>query len=822
MLRRFSACSLLCSLSLIFAACSSLPKLNPNERLYIATINEFSKPEQSNIDQKEYAENVNGIFPDEVYVKSLSQTFLKDWQFILSDGKIYAKQSGEDRWRLFMKTGKPKGSQEISEIFADGDCLFAFDNQRRLYKLYTEKTTVDKPFKWVNHFGWPGDEQLVQNSLVSENRGWAMGVRRKDVLWYEDVFANQHHYGTMGLETIYFLSADGQKIYFTDSGLPNDFSKQIQGPEHGAFIARSIGCSASTLFLIGDDGTMYTRLIDFDTMGCDPMFFKYTYVKEEQKRKGSEYLSNYAAWGLPNEAWKKEPEIRLFGEARLSRFISIQQNGQGNFARELRVAGTDSEGNTGYYYKQISESEWQFKAVPLQIRQADYLSGDSSRGQKTEFEYSGYAMIDAKREQFVSAAVRDFSLTNEGAFNLEITMQRDGWSETKSLKMHNVELWTYMTRINPGFDGTARYYFITPDFDETLFECAHDEFADFLKSVFEQSDKKLFVFQAEATVDYLQINGKAQSGKKKSFSFFLSSSRINADSQTFKAISFYSSYMNVLYADERIILTRKEVYTNGDVEEIREKVERNKDLKALLKGEMAYYKRIKRSSNISRWGYNLLDLISTITLLNQVNFPKIKTMTSYGGRLMKTNARKFSDIYEYRTMTNPHMVALIDARIDAYEELADQIEKNGKGILSPKQKDTYPELFEFVKLPDELVGTGSTPETEALFCILSEIPVYSAFIIQSESQDKSSVIAAVCEDAAKVISKRDAKLNTYSNLAKKPLTLKLNFIPLITDTADLKHKKGKLTWDGNNLTIVSTTGIGKRILFQGTITAEPQ
>ena len=34
---------------------------------------------------------VNGIFPDQVYIKTLSQTFCRDYQFCLVDGLIYYK-----------------------------------------------------------------------------------------------------------------------------------------------------------------------------------------------------------------------------------------------------------------------------------------------------------------------------------------------------------------------------------------------------------------------------------------------------------------------------------------------------------------------------------------------------------------------------------------------------------------------------------------------------------------------------------------------------------------------------------------------------------
>ena len=78
-----------------------------------------------------------------------------------------------------------------------------------------------------------------------------MGCRRKDVLYHTDIYGNEHHYGTMGLETIYFLTEDGLHIRFTDSGLPADFSRQIQVPLNGRFISESLSASADTIFLIG-------------------------------------------------------------------------------------------------------------------------------------------------------------------------------------------------------------------------------------------------------------------------------------------------------------------------------------------------------------------------------------------------------------------------------------------------------------------------------------------------------------------------------------------------------------------------------------------
>lgn len=824
-----------------FYSCASVPIFKTDSDYYQSVVNSFNSPENNFIPNKESSENINGEFPKEVYVKTLTQTFMKGWQFILSDGKIYAKKDGEDEWKLFIKDGKPKDANRITEIYGDGDCLFAFDGEGRLFKAYTEKTTVDKPFTWVSNFGWPQKSQLYQNELVKNNRGWAMGTRRRDVLWYEDIFGNQHHYGTMGLETIYFLSDDGQRILFTDSGLPNDFSKSIEGPEHGKFIARTISNSASTLFLIGDDGTMYTRLIDFDTMGCDPMFFKYTYKNEPQKYSGAEYLSNYAPWGLPAEPWKKEPEILLEGKARLTRFISIHQDGQGNFARELRVAGTNKDGVTGYYYRNIANEKWNFMPAKMKFADDDFLTGDSKRGNTTDFSYSGYLTQDGTKNENITISTDDFSLTSEGIFYLDFKMSKDGWTEEKKIKMNNVAQWTYAVRIAPGYDGSAMYYFVTPDFDETLFQTEHEEFSSVLKSVFEGSDKKTFVFTAAGTTDYLEIYGNSQTsgligqiGRSQEFKIFLSKREKNAaetygdyiNPETYKAVSSHLFLTSNSYNSNEFVIPRKENYTKYDIQDIDFRIEHNTDLKKFMNGELQTYNKYARKSNISRWSYNLVDLITTVTLLNQIDFPKIKTMTSFGGRLLQSNAESFKSSYEYRSLTAPHVISILDLRIKAYKNLEQDIEKDGSASLNPNLKDSYTEYFDEVKIPSSISGRTPGLKKNSTFSRIDELPMYPGFYVSIGEGATEQTVIVTAKKAAKTIFSRGSDDNKKESLKKKPLKMKVNFIPekgkskylkSIADISFIEKKTGKLIWNGETLKITVGHFLLKKTLFEGNV-----
>lgn len=813
----------------LFSSCATLPFLKTDAEYYEEKINSFNAPPDVVVLDTESSQNINRNLPDEVYVKTLSQTFMKGWQFILRDGRIYAKEDGSDEWKLLVKNGKPKEAERLCEIYADGDCLFAFDNKGRLFKMYFQKTTSEKTFKWIKNFGWPQKTQLYKNELVRSSRSWAMGTRRRDVLWYEDAFGNQHHYGTMGLETIYFLCEDGQHILFTDSGLPNDYSKSIEGPENGKFIARNISNSASTIFLIGDSGTMYTRLIDFDTMGCDPMFFKYTYVKTEQKRKGTEYLSNYDAWGLPAEGWKKEPGITLNGKARLSRFITIFQNGQGNFARELRVAGTGENGETGFYYKQISDSDWKFKSVPLNIKEEEFLSGGKEYGDTTEYSYSGYVSLNQEKTAGLTVSTEDFPLNSEGQFNLRFTMSRNGWSETKTVKCYNVAQWTYTTRIDPGHDGTALYYFITPDFDETLFNTEREEFGALLKTIFDGSNKKTFVFTGEATDAYLEIYGYSQAGRRNQFDIFMASYADSSagealpDSTVYKAFNTYMNYLNG-EEDNTLILPEKTVFTMDDFQEIADAIAKNENYERLLNGELKATKKYSRKANVSRWSYNFVDLLTTITLINQINFPKIKTMTSYGGRLLKSNYQNYSSTYEYRSMTGPHIISLTDVRIKAYKKLLNDVRSGGRGVLPKQLETTYTGYFNVAGIPATLDGNCVSAKKPAVFQTIPEMPMYPGFILQIGDGDSGQDVNIVAQKAAKTIFARKEELNTSEGLIKKPLKLKVKFIPLKGESKYLGQvgginflgkKSGKLTWNGETLKIQTGHFFTKKTLFEG-------
>ena len=813
---------LLFSTSIIFATPSSQNIKTEIDKIGNETTKLSDRPEK---------ENLNGFLPDKIYIKTLTQTFCKGFEFCLVDGRIYSKTPENDNWELFLgkglpfsKTKKFLSPKRIVEIAADDDCLFAFDSNGKMYHCYLRKTTSETPMQWINVFGWPDKVQLEQNDLVKNKRSWGMAVRRQEILWYEDIFENQHHYGTMGLETLYFLSENGQEIHFTDSGLPSDFSHSILLPERGSFIAKNISTSGSTIFLINEQGDMFTRLLDFDTVGSDPMFFKYTYNNEKQKFLGSDYRSNFTPWGLPNEDWKKHPKIQLTGKAKITSAITIFQNGKGNFAREMRVAGISPEGKIGFYKKQLNDKTWAFVEAPLILDESLFLDTNSnpnlSYGKNNEISYSGKLIIDGKEIKDLQLKIPNFVMS-EGFCNLEFIYQ----NEKTVLTLHPVEMWTYLVRYNPGLDGTSKKFFVTAELPENFFShIRNPEIKNTLLKIFENKNKVLFSFVAEATDQYFQMIPNKE-GTNPSTIFFLTNqnSNISVNPEIYKATRVYQHSLVKMFLDESLLLQPDKTYTIQNRSLIETKIERNNLYKQFLLSELETVKKYKHKTKLSRWGYNIIDLITSITFLNKIDFPKIKTITMFGNDIMTTNASTMQNATDAKVWIYNHIIELLDMRIQAYQKLIDKFDDNYFTSELPFYLiNTYPEFFEKIGTPDSLKGYSPLYQENAELISQDDIPFFPGFILGIGDCSEYLLYLVEIRNPTKQIIDLFTNGN-YLYSEKNPLKLPIQFTLLTTDKIEtnkfpergnLKNQRGTLLWDGENITLIENDFLLKKTIFK--------
>jgi hypothetical protein len=642
---------------------------------------------RENLSLREPAEEaVNGIFPDAVYIKTRTQTFNTYHYYILNDGLIWYKSrdSGKEPldWVLFQKTGLPHDPwkpgfnkpERIVEISADADELAALSGEGGFYRFCFDVIVSRKANVWFDRQGWPIEEQLFLDRRTGENTAWALGKRNSQVLYYEDPFGNQHHNGTMEIATTYILLRDGQEICYGDTGLRSDFSRNYIGPERGAFKAVAFSASGSTLFVMNDAGEMYTRIADFDIVGCDPMFFKYTYVPYKSDLPGTNYFSNLTEWGLPAEDWRAQPPIPLDGKARLSRHITILQNGQGNAARELRVAGLDGEGNPGYWSKLIFDESWTFKTAPLYLPPGSLLQrdGGGERGKTLDTAFSGFLWKGREKEQGAAYEIPNFNIL-EGSCELRITRK----GETCGLTLYPVEMWTYQKRdFLPGRAGTPKIFLVTLSLGENSLEGLSEDFAAFIRKKFGKNDKKLFHYTLTAKNSFCLLQDSAVADEV----IFLTDGTIPDNFPEFDETWYLD------YSDAVAIYNSAELTVENQVPGpagIRAKIELNKRLRERLKAEIKDLEQLRLLGFGINAGYLPLDGIARLSFLQFIDVPKIHTVTRFGARIVLLNSAytyRFSGI---QTWANQKLISLLDLRIDCYTELAKHTSAGEKNVSLP-------------------------------------------------------------------------------------------------------------------------------------------
>ncbi|MDR1100596.1 MAG: hypothetical protein LBL28_08960, partial [Treponema sp.] len=565
--------------------------------------------------------------------------------------------------------------------------------------------------------GWPNEEQLYLDRRTAGNLSWALGKRNAHVSYYEDPFGNQHHNGTMEIATTYVLLEAGQEICYADTGLPPDFSRNYLGPERGAFKAAALSASASTMFVINREGEMYTRLADFDTTGCDPLWFKYTYVPYKSDLPGTDYFSNLNEWGLPAEDWRPQPSIPLTGKALITRHITILQNGRGNNARELRVAGLNESGESGYWTKAIFDDTWKFKAVPLYFCKDAVLKTAAAdprierappivRGLSLDKRYSGYRWNKGEMEHGWEYAIPNFNIL-EGDCDFYITRQ----GETCRLKLYPVEMWTYLKRnYLPGRTGSPKMFLATLEIPENAFDGLSAGFTAELAEKYAKNNRKLFHYSIAASDRYIFMRETGGAGSV----LFLTDGELSSQHSEFRQIHLVENFEELrrCYSPE-LTVNRQSVPPYG---ELARKIELNKTFRDELKYQIRALKWSRLTAFQLNAGYIPAHYLVRLTPLRFVDVPKIRTVTTFGDRIVLANSSYINTVSNIRIWVYEKIIELLETRLLYYNDLAKGFSETGPDssgaaeIPSPSRySENIADYWDIAGLPRIIEGTFFGP-----------------------------------------------------------------------------------------------------------------
>lgn len=326
-----------------------------------------------------------GLLPEAIHLKTPERTFSRRYDFALLGGRIYWKLRQPEfgapspRWALLGPAGLPFQEQgpnpddpkRIASISADATGLVAVSDEERIYDADIQDLAQGK-FFW--NYGWGYPWRLFPDRvwMPRQRRAWTYSLLNLGARYSEDIDGNPHT--IIGVDSVFVLAPDGRELWFNDPWLPpNQFDFRIAGPERGAYAAVNISASGSLVMVIDRRGQIYTRLVDFDTLGGNPGI-NYSY---ERANRGYRPTGLWALMrgllpmfldvrSLPPEAWRRQPPVP---EGQLTSVITVLQSGEGNAARELRVQGTNGSGATGYWSKAVGDAGWRFRPTGQPIEQ---------------------------------------------------------------------------------------------------------------------------------------------------------------------------------------------------------------------------------------------------------------------------------------------------------------------------------------------------------------------------------------------------------------------------------------------------------------------
>lgn len=393
-----------------------------------------------------------------------------DWQFVLREGRLWARSTHGDKrdlpegWSPVLDSGLPHGGwgypvpQRLTRMTADGSYLVAEGDDGTFHVLRWRTFGLTgfgqlmgsraEDFTWAHAWGFPigpTDGPLKVN-LTPPPVGLAMSDRTKFNVGFHADLNGHPHWFDFGCDTLFALHPDGSVIDFADPWLPDHFGglKRITTPLQGRVRGVALSAAASSLMLLADDGSVWTRTFDFDLAGEDFYFFAYTWADAD---------SATLRVRLPLPDWTRQPPLPGTPTQRIT--VVTMPGRVGPFARELRVEGRDAEGHTGLFTKPISPFEtWQFTPTESPLQGAPVAALPPGPLEAERYDLSGESTLALPDGSAIRLRISSW---NRQAWQPAFVELRRGEESPLRVLMHTHELRTL------GTDGTRlRGAFVAP------------------------------------------------------------------------------------------------------------------------------------------------------------------------------------------------------------------------------------------------------------------------------------------------------------------------------------------------------------------------
>ena len=307
--------------------------------------------------------------------------------------------------------------------------------------------------------------------------------------------------------------------------------------------------------------------------------------------------------------------------------------------------------------------------------------------------------------------------------------------------------------------------------------------------------------------------------KKNDFVFILTSQGTDPqqDYTRLAAQTLYQSPAVEQFTSQRLQLEPGATITQENRALLDKALLENQTYHSMLLQELELFKQYASKANVSRWGYNIADLLTTVTLLNQIDFPKIKTATSFGGEILEQNARTYKAQFETRTWTYSHLLELLDLRIATYKALQKVLEEGADRVQVPKKLyNTHFQYLTEAQFPTAIQGASNLgQDCQATILLLPDAPLFPGLCLVLQEEGETYFVLIELKNSAQQIFSR----KTPPSL-DNPLILDTQFTAFSDSGVipkELKNSpkwKGTLHWNGSELAVTAKTSLfGKKQLF---------
>lgn len=224
---------------------------------------------------------------------------------------------------------------------------------------------------------------------------------------------------------------------------------------------------------------------------------------------------------------------------------------------------------------------------------------------------------------------------------------------------------------------------------------------------------------------------------------------------------------------------------------------------------MKVYLKNAARSELSRWGYNIFDTIAAVTMLNRVDVPKIKTMTSFGGQLMAQNADNFKFISMFELYANPYKISAAQNIIDKCTSLKNRIAETGSARTGAFFRNTYGEYFAEAHIPDVTYGIV-TYKNKRYETIIRKINA-SLPALRMEYADETNSQSVIIEFPSLIDDIKKAQVPFTAPVVFRVISGSGSAFVKTGIRSYIMSRTGTYTWDGNEAKIEVNKTLTKKL-----------